>query len=217
MRGICLTLMEEFGKVLNGEAYSILPLVRPTSSKQEAARQLVKDGEKTLSSHSNLVGNLMRTTASDAPLNSEVMARNALNTTTLNDEGQLALCRPAKRAKIALENAVGTGGQSQKSIDAIALKKLKKPELEAVAANENVLMTKRKPVKEDYIAAILESRYGCSDEDAAETTATTSAAGTTAVTSAAEITASTTKFNGISASESCGCIQFSPIHKGPKF
>ena len=160
VRGICLTLMEEFAKVLNGQDYSILPLVRPTASNAEAARKMAMDGATSLRSHSQLVGNLMKRTFDEAPSDAQVVGRDALDTTTLNDQGGLALCRPRKQAKVTLENAVGNGGKTQKSIDSIALKKMKKPELEAVAQQEGVSMTKPNPTKDDYIKAILYLRHG---------------------------------------------------------
>jgi hypothetical protein len=159
VRGICLTIMEEFSKVLNGEQYSILPLIRPTASNQEAARRLEQSGDAVLCSHNNLVFNLMKRPADRAKRTEEVISRDGLDASTLDDNGQPLLCRPTKQAKIALDIAVGGGGKSQQSIDTVALKKMKKPELVALAARENVVMAKANPTKDHYIAAILASRY----------------------------------------------------------
>lgn len=160
IRGICLTLMEEFSKILTSDKYSVLPLIRPTASNQEAAQRLAQNGEEVLSSHNELVFNLLKRPADKPTSTAEVVSRDGLDKTTLDDQGQLALCRPTKQAKTTLENAVGGDGKSKQSIDCSALKKLKKQDLVAIAVRENVTTAKTIPTKDDYINAILMSRYG---------------------------------------------------------
>jgi hypothetical protein len=54
--GICLSLIKEFDKVLNGEAYSVLPLVRLSESNADVATSLKHNSNSTLSSLTSLAG-----------------------------------------------------------------------------------------------------------------------------------------------------------------
>lgn len=180
-RGVCLAFIDECDDDLRGAPYSILPLVRPTASNLEAAERLKRDGNAVLESMTNLASNLLKRPADRALPNREVIARDGLSATTKDADGDLALCRPTKVSRDIVNSIVDGAEMNKKSVDIRALNKLAKQELMKLAEEEGVSLAEgSKGVKQDYIVAIIESRYpgeeanvnvGATDEISTETVA----------------------------------------------
>ena len=160
IRGVCLAFIDECHHDLTGAPYSILPLVRPTASNIEAAERLKRDGDKVLQSMTNLASNLLKRPADKALRNQEVIARDGLNATTVNDDGELALCRPTKMSREIVNSIVGGAEKDHKSDDIRKLNKLTKSALMQIAEEEGVSLAEgSKGIKEDYLRAIVASRH----------------------------------------------------------
>ena len=161
MRGICLTIIEEFDRVLTVGYFSLLPLVRPTASNALLKEQQTRHGLKLLDELRESSEVLLTRPADRVLPNSEVVSRNGLDNNTLNSFGEKALCRPfLQQTRNSLESIINIGTKrSMVDDEQKILKKMKLNELKQLAREENVELstdvTKRKQL---IINAIIEAR-----------------------------------------------------------
>ena len=104
--GICLSLIEEFDKILGeGKAYSYLPLARLSESNSLVAQSLVDNSETTLSDMTSLANNMLTRAANKPGDIQEVIPRPALHADSVDEAGNLVLCRPSKPSQVAISKA----------------------------------------------------------------------------------------------------------------
>ena len=104
--GICLSLIEEFDKALDeGKPYSYLPLARLSESNPLVAQSLVDNSETTLSDMTSLANNMLTRAANKPGHWQEVIPRRALDAGTVDEAGQLVLCRPSQPSQVAISKA----------------------------------------------------------------------------------------------------------------
>ena len=108
--GICLALIEEFDKVLDGKPYSVLPLVRLCESDDEVANNLVDNSTATHSAMTDLAERMLRRGADTVREGQEVITRPGVSNDTVNNEGELVLCRPTNASRAQLNNATENKG-----------------------------------------------------------------------------------------------------------
>ena len=174
--GICLSLIEEFDKVLNGETYSVLPLNRLCESNPTIAQGLETSKVSRLSSMTALAKNMLKRTADMPTATQEVITRGGLGTGTLDSSGNLALCRPVNEHREALGKVINKGvkrkaNEDQEAADRRVLGRLSLLQLRELAAAEDVVLPE-KARKADYVEAIYKRRNppdvlvaGARDED----------------------------------------------------
>lgn len=97
--GICLALIEEFDKVLDGKPYSVLPLVRLCESDDEVANNLVDNSTATHSAMTDLAERMLQRGADTVREGQEVITRPGVRKYTVNSEGELVLCRPTNASR----------------------------------------------------------------------------------------------------------------------
>ena len=107
--GICLCLIEEFSKVLDGTAYSILPLHRLSESCALVGQSLSDNSNAALSSMTSLAENMLKRPADKPTTTQEVVSRVGLGNDTVDDAGNYPLCRPINQSRAALNNATRRG------------------------------------------------------------------------------------------------------------
>lgn len=108
--GICLALIEEFDKVLDGKPYSVLPLVRLCESDVQVAQNLVNNSIASHDAMTVLAERMLRRGADTAREGQEVITRPGLRLNTVNSEGELVLCRPTNASRRQLTNATENKG-----------------------------------------------------------------------------------------------------------
>lgn len=108
--GICLALIEEFDKVLDGKPYSVLPLVRLCESDDQVATSLVDNSTATHSAMTDLAERMLRRGADTVREGLEVITRPGVSNDTVNSEGELVLCRPTNASRTQLNKATENKG-----------------------------------------------------------------------------------------------------------
>lgn len=108
--GICLNLIEEFDKVLDGKPYSVLPLVRLCETNDQVSQNLNDNSSARHSAITNLAERMLRRGADKAMPDQQVISRPGLDADTVNDEGEHILCRPANESRAALSKATSNKG-----------------------------------------------------------------------------------------------------------
>ena len=108
--GICLNLIEEFDKVLDGKPYSILPLVRLCETDDQVSQSLSDNSSARHSAITNLAERMLRRGADKPKPDQQVISRPGLDVDTVNDEGEHILCRPANESRAALSEATSNKG-----------------------------------------------------------------------------------------------------------
>jgi hypothetical protein len=107
--GICLSLIKEFDKELNGLPYSILPLNRKSESNTQVNDGLRKNSSAVLASMTMLSKNMLRAKANIPTETQEVITRPGLRVDTVDNAGNHTLCRPINQSRAALNKATNKG------------------------------------------------------------------------------------------------------------
>ena len=139
------------------QPYSVLPLVRPTSSSANEALAIVqREREKAII---NLCSNLLETHADKVKEGKESVSRVALDKSTTDVDGSLILAVPRNRAIEALDIMSRSRKKQKIFADGTDLSLLPKDQLMAVAAKEGLrLSSKELKNKKAIIEAIKKSR-----------------------------------------------------------
>ena len=160
-KGVYLALFKEFQKELRGGEYSILPLVRPTSSNEELSLKLMRAKETSINRVVQLADDILRTRSSG---NQEVVLRQGSDRSTMYN------MKRQGSAQAAVDMILGTAGESQKKarveessledihdFDVRALMTETVVALRAIASKEKISL-KGKIKKHDIARAIYDSR-----------------------------------------------------------
>ena len=174
-RGICLTIIQEFDRVLKVGYYSLLPLIRPTASNALLKEQQTRDGRRLLDELRESSEILLTRPADRVLPNAEVISRNGLDSNTLDSFGEKALCRPfLQQTRNSLETILSVG--TKRAIadsEHQTLKKMKVDELRQLAIDENVVLSadvkKRKLLIIDAIIEARRSNCNSNEDNVAET------------------------------------------------
>lgn len=108
--GICLALIEEFDKALDGKSFSVLPLVRLCEVDDHIGQNLIENSSATHTALTALAERMLRRGADMAREGDEVITRPGVDVETVNSEGERVLCRPNNESRTQLTNAMNNKG-----------------------------------------------------------------------------------------------------------
>ena len=164
VKGVYYNLFQEFEKELTENEYSMLPLVRPTSSNEKLSMELLRAKKASLDRVVQMADDILKVRSSSGT--QEVVLRQGIDPSTMyqakrHGSAQTAVDMLLNGGKSRKRQCLADDSTTFNDISDFPLKALRsktKEALKTIASNEKITLSGTKRNKEDYVKAIWNAR-----------------------------------------------------------